>query len=90
MLRLLQTSLLDGTSASLVQTPSHGSRPFSLAQTKNRHFDQTKTVISTEAAHAFVSSRAEKSASLPKSLPGHNHAFAFAVTVPTRTQLAVD
>jgi hypothetical protein len=42
MPRLLQTILLDGTSASLVQTPSHGSRPFSFAQTKNHHFDRSR------------------------------------------------
>jgi hypothetical protein len=34
-------------------------------QRENCHFDQ-RTVISTEAAHAFVSSAVEKSASLPE------------------------
>jgi len=40
-----------------------------------------RTVISTEVAHAFVSSAAEKSASLPKQHPGHCRAFAFAFAV---------
>jgi hypothetical protein len=35
-----------------------------------------RVVISTEAAHAFVSSAVEKSASLPIPSPSHN-AFAF-------------
>jgi hypothetical protein len=38
-----------------------------------------RTVISTEAAHAFVSSEAEKSASLPRQYLGHCRVFAFAV-----------
>jgi hypothetical protein len=39
-------------------------------------------VISTEAAHAFVSSAAEKSASLPQLLIRHN---ALAVVLPFRS-----
>jgi hypothetical protein len=43
---------------------------------------QTKTVISTEAAHAFVSSAAEKSTSLPNPDPAKN-AVAFYSLFPT-------
>jgi len=38
-----------------------------------------KNVISTEAAHAFVSSAVEKSASLPKQHPSHCRVFAVAL-----------
>jgi len=37
-----------------------------------------KIVISTEAAHAFVSGVVEKSASLPRLLLGQHRAFVFA------------
>jgi hypothetical protein len=48
---------------------------------KNRlPLEPTTTVISTEAAHAFVSSEVEKSASLPP-FPGQQHVPAFVLAV---------
>jgi hypothetical protein len=38
---------------------------------------QQRIVISTEAAHAFVSTAVEKSASLPPPCPGQDHVLAF-------------
>jgi hypothetical protein len=43
-------------------------------------YPNQKTVISTEAAHAFVSSAVEKSASSPRTLHEIPHSIAFAAT----------
>jgi hypothetical protein len=69
--------------SSVAEGPPH----FAFAVACSLFSPQQKHVISTEAAHAFVSCAAEKSASLPGRPPSQRRAFVFAFlfVIPQRS-----